>query len=39
MSSCPVLPIVGTVTAVGTSWLDKAGVLYRHIEFSEHGGA
>lgn len=38
MNSCPVLPIVGTVTAVGPSRLDKAGVLYRYIEFSEHGG-
>jgi len=31
MNSCPVFPIIGTVTAVGPSRLDRGGVLYRYI--------
>ena len=38
MKSCPVFPVVGAVTAIGPSMLDKGGVLYRYIEISEKGG-
>jgi hypothetical protein len=38
MNACPVFPIVGTITAIGPSMLDKGGVLYRYIEISEKGG-
>ena len=38
MKPCPVFPVVGTITAVGPSMLDKGGVLYRYIEFYEKGG-
>jgi hypothetical protein len=38
MKSCPVVPVVGTITAVGPSRLDKGGVLYRYIEICEKGG-
>jgi hypothetical protein len=38
MNSCPIFPIVGTITAIGPSMLDKGGVLYRYIEISEKGG-
>jgi hypothetical protein len=38
MKPCPVFPVVGTITAVGASMLDKGGVLYRYIEISEKGG-
>jgi|ERR1043166_2433801 hypothetical protein len=38
MNACPVFPIVGTVTAIGPSMLDKGGVLYRYIEICEEGG-
>jgi hypothetical protein len=38
MNSCPVFPIIGTVTAVGPSRLDRGGVLYRYIEICEKGG-
>jgi hypothetical protein len=38
MKPCPVFPVVGTITAVGPSMLDKGGVLYRYIEFREKGG-
>jgi hypothetical protein len=38
MTSCPVFPVIGTITAVGPSMLDKGGVLYRYIEISEKGG-
>src|SRR5580700_8065834 len=38
MKSCPVVPVVGTITAVGPSRLDRGGVLYRYIEISEKGG-
>jgi hypothetical protein len=38
MTSCPVFPVIGTITAVGPSMLDKGGVLYRYIEISETGG-
>jgi hypothetical protein len=31
MQSCPVFPVVGTVTAVGSIRLDRGGVLYRYI--------
>jgi hypothetical protein len=39
MKPCPVFPIVGTITAIGPSMLDKGGVLYRYIEIREKGGA
>jgi hypothetical protein len=38
MKPCPVFPVVGAITAVGPSRLDKGGVLYRYIEISEKGG-
>ena len=38
MNSCPVFPVVGTVTAVGPSRLDKGGILYRYIDICETGG-
>jgi hypothetical protein len=38
MTSCPVFSVIGTITAVGPSMLDKGGVLYRYIEISEKGG-
>ena len=38
MTPCPVFPVVGTITAIGPSMLDKGGVLYRYIEFCERGG-
>jgi hypothetical protein len=38
MTPCPVFPVVGTITAIGPSTLDKGGVLYRYIEISETGG-
>lgn len=38
MSPCPLFAVVGTITAVGPSMLDKGGVLYRHIEICEKGG-
>jgi hypothetical protein len=38
MKSCPVFPVIGTITAVGPSRLDKGGVLYRYIEICEQGG-
>jgi hypothetical protein len=38
MQPCPVFPVVGTITAVGHSVLDKGGVLYRYIEICEKGG-
>jgi hypothetical protein len=38
MNACPVFPVVGTITAIGPSVLDKGGVLYRYIEISEEGG-
>jgi len=39
MQSCPVFPVIGTITAVGPSRLDKGGILYRHIDICEKGGA
>jgi hypothetical protein len=38
MQSCPVLPVIGTITAVGASSLDKGGVVYRYLEICEQGG-
>jgi hypothetical protein len=38
MKPCPVFPIIGTITAVGPSRLDKGGVLYGYIDISEKGG-
>jgi hypothetical protein len=38
MKPCPVFPIIGTITAVGPSRLEKGGVLYRYLEISEKGG-
>ena len=38
MKSCPIIPIIGTITAIGPNNLDKGGVLYRYIEISEKGG-
>ena len=38
MNSCPVFPIVGTVTAVGPSTPNRGGVLYRYIKICEKGG-
>jgi hypothetical protein len=38
MKSCPIFPVIGTITAVGPNILDKGGILYRYIEISEKGG-
>jgi hypothetical protein len=38
MPSCPILPVVGTITAVGPRNLDKGGVVYRYLEICEQGG-
>jgi hypothetical protein len=38
MKSCLIFPVVGTITAVGPSNLDKGGVLYRYIDICEKGG-
>jgi hypothetical protein len=38
MQSCSIIPVIGTITAVGPNTLDKGGVLYRYIEISEKGG-
>jgi hypothetical protein len=38
MKSCPIIPVIGTITAIGPNKLDKGGVLYRYIEISEKGG-
>ena len=38
MSACPLVAVVGTITAIGPSMLDKGGVIYRHIEICEQGG-
>jgi len=38
MKSCCILPIVGVITAIGPSKLDKGGVLYRYIDICEKGG-
>jgi hypothetical protein len=35
IKSCPIIPLVGTVTAVGP---DEGNVPYRFIEISEKGG-
>jgi hypothetical protein len=38
MKSCPIFPVIGTITAVGPNSLDKGDVLYRYIEICEKGG-
>jgi hypothetical protein len=38
MTSCPILPVIGTITAVGPNTLDKGSVLYSYIEICEKGG-
>jgi hypothetical protein len=38
MQSCPIIPIIGTITAIGPNNLDKGGVLYRYIDICEKGG-
>jgi hypothetical protein len=38
MKSCPIIPVIGTITAIGPNNLDKGAVLYRYIEISELGG-
>jgi hypothetical protein len=38
MKSCPIIPVIGTITAIGPNDLDKGGVLYRYIDISEQGG-
>jgi hypothetical protein len=38
MKSCPVFPVVGAITALGPSRLDKGSVLYAYIAISEKGG-
>jgi hypothetical protein len=38
MQSCPIFPVIGTITAVGPNNLDKGGVLYRYIDICEKGG-
>jgi hypothetical protein len=38
MKTCPLFPIVGTITAVGPNMLDKGGVLFRYIDIREKGG-
>ena len=38
MHSCPVFPVVGTVTAVGPSRFDEGGILYHYIDICEKGG-
>ncbi len=35
MKSCPLFPIIGTITGAGPNTLDKGGVLYRCIEIFE----
>ncbi|HEV2955532.1 MAG TPA: hypothetical protein VGX95_05400 [Xanthobacteraceae bacterium] len=36
--TCPLFPVVGTISAVGPSVPDKGGILYRYIEIREKGG-
>jgi hypothetical protein len=38
MKSCPIFPVIGTITAVGPNTFDKGGVLYRYIEICEKDG-
>jgi hypothetical protein len=38
MKSCPIFPLVGTITAVGPNILAKGGALCRYLEISEQGG-
>jgi hypothetical protein len=38
MKSCPIIPVIGTITAVGPNNLDKGHVLYRYIDICEKGG-
>ena len=38
MKSCPIFPVIGTITAIGPNNPDGGGVLYRYIDISEKGG-
>jgi hypothetical protein len=38
MKSCSIIPVIGTITAIGPNNLDKGRVLYRYIEICEKGG-
>jgi hypothetical protein len=38
MKSCPILPVIGTITAIGPNNLDKGAVLFRYIDICEKGG-
>lgn len=38
MKSCPVIAVIGTITAVGPNNPDQGGVIYRYIEICEKGG-
>jgi len=38
MKSCPIIPVIGTITAIGPNNLDKGGVLYHYVEICEKGG-
>jgi hypothetical protein len=33
MKSCPIIPIIGRVTALDPNTLDEGGVLYRYVAF------
>jgi hypothetical protein len=37
MKSCPVFPVIGTITAVGAKNPDEGGVQYRYLEICEEG--
>ena len=38
MQSCPIFPVIGTITAIGPNNPDKGSVLYRYIEIAEKEG-
>lgn len=38
MKSCPVVAVIGTISAVGPNNLDRGGVSYRYIDICEEGG-
>jgi hypothetical protein len=38
MKSCPLVPVIGAITAIGPNNADNGGVIYRYIEFREEGG-
>jgi len=38
MQSCPIFPVIGTITAIGPNNPDRGSVLCRYIEISEKGG-